>query len=200
MNALLELINPMSFNSGPGIRVEVLISNTVGLEVNPKDMVDRIRKFRPYFGPDGGGVTFKGALLENIAFLKETCRICHKAGINTCIELSAKKYQNDKELFKDIDLIILSLDSLPLFNYNNLSIEELMNINQFINDASEYKIDIWIKQFIKHGVNDTIEYIECLNKYLRMYNNIRRIELLSEDILLEELKNKLKEVYNEEVI
>lgn len=192
-------MNPMSFDSGPGIRVEVVLcdDNEDGIELTSKELVDRIRKFRPYFGPDGGGVTFKGInIFKYSDYLEEVCLICHKAGINTCIETNGIDYSNNNSLLNYIDLVILNIESLPLFNYNNFSIENMMNTSNLISDINEKKINIYAKQFIENGINDTIEYINALKKYISMYN-INEIELISNDLdeyKLLELKRVLKEV------
>ena len=61
MKGCINSINPMAMDCGPGIRVLVDIEQKEdGIELTPNEMVDRIRKFRPYFGPDNGGVTFTG--------------------------------------------------------------------------------------------------------------------------------------------
>lgn len=192
-------MNPMSFDSGPGIRVEVVLCEDTddGIELTSKELVDRIRKFRPYFGPDGGGVTFKGNdIFKYSKYLEEVCLICHKAGINTCIETNGINYNNDSMLLDNIDLVILKIESLPLYNYNNLSIDSMMNTSNLINDLNEKNINICIKQVIESGINDTIDYIEVLKKYVSMYN-INDVELISNDLddnKLLELKNILNEV------
>lgn len=192
-------MNPMSFDSGPGIRVEVVLcdDDSAGIELTSKELVDRIRKFRPYFGPDGGGVTFKADnIFKYSSFLEEACVICHKAGINICIETNGIDYSDNIDLLNNIDLVILKIESLPLFNYNNYSIESMMNTSNLINKVNEKKINICAKQFIQNGINDTIEYINALKKYISMYG-INDIELISDDLddnKLLELKRILKEV------
>ena len=100
----IESINPITQDNGPGIRVEVKLTNK-GVELTPIELVNRIRKFRPYFEINNGGVTFIG--IENcVNELVETCHICHKAGINTCIVLDEYNSIYD-ELLKYTDIIIL---------------------------------------------------------------------------------------------
>lgn len=191
-------IDPMSLTSGPGLRVEIYLDESAELTLTPKETVDRIRKFRPYFGPDGGGVTFKGTNIFKYAdYLKETMFICHKAGINTCIETDGLDYTDNKQLLDVIDLVIININSLPLFNYNNLSIEQLMKVDRLINHLSEKKKNIWIKQVIRKELNDSFEYMEHLRKYLNRYDNISNIELVNYDITddrLDSFKRILKEV------
>lgn len=191
-------IDPMSLTSGPGLRVEIYLDESAELTLTPKETVDRIRKFRPYFGPDGGGVTFKGTNIFKYAdYLKETMFICHKAGINTCIETDGLDYTDNKQLLDVIDLTIININSLPLFNYNKLSIEQLMKVDRLINHLSEKKKNIWIKQVIRKELNDSFEYMEHLKKYLNRYDNISNIELVNYDITddrLDSFKRILKEV------
>lgn len=198
MSGNILSIDPMSLNSGPGIRVEIYLDESAELILTPKETVDRIRKFRPYFGPAGGGVTFKGKdIFKYVDYLKETSVICHKAGINTCIETDGLDYSGNVELLNYIDLAIINIDSLPLFNYNNLSIEQLMNVDSFLNQLNETKKNVWIKQLIKKGLNDSFEYIEFLKKYLSRYDNISNIEIISNDISsdkLDSFRRIIKEV------
>ena len=98
MAKILE-INPISENSGPGIRTEIILSNTdEGIELTPNQLVDRIRKFRPYIEINNGGITFKG---DNIFlqsnFIDETSHICHKAGFKVCIMCDANNYNNESK-------------------------------------------------------------------------------------------------------
>lgn len=191
-------INPMSFTSGPGIRVEVILSNTdEGMELTPNELVDRIRKFRPYFGPNGGGVTFKG---ENIFlqsdYISEVCHICHKAGINTCIMTTGNKYNNDENILKYLDLVIIKIESIPLYNYNNITEEEFIKIDSFINKINEKNIPLWINQEIKKNINDNIKYIKLLKKFIRMYQNVQQVDIIGniDNESLDELKKVINEV------
>lgn len=190
MNGNILSIDPMNLNSGPGIRVEIYLSEDAELTMTPLETVNRIRKFRPYFGPDGGGVTFKGKDIFKYAdYLKETCLICHKAGINTCIETDGLEYNNNLELLNYTDLFIINIISLPLYNYNDLTIEQLMNIDKLMNHLNEKNINIWIKQAIQKDINDSCEYFEILKKYLGRYDNIKDIEIIGNDISNDKLNS-----------
>ena len=189
----IESINPMSFDSGPGIRVEVIFNKENGLSLSVNELIDRIRKFRPYFGPNGGGVTFKGDIFNDTTYLCDVCKLCNKAGINICFETNALDYNNDLNIFKYLELVILSIESLPLLNYNNISVDELMNVDKFISDCELNNINIIVKQEILVNINDNIKYIESLKKYLNKFNNIIDVRLYS-DNNMDELNRCLNEV------
>ena len=196
MGKVLE-INPMSLNSGPGIRVEVILSNTdEGIELTPNELVDRIRKFRPYIELNNGGVTFKGKdLFSQSEYLNEVCHICHKAGIPACIMCNATKY-NSEDILKYVDLVIIPITGLPVYNYNNLSNIEFNNIEKFIKKVDSKNIPIYISQEIVKGINDNDNYIKELKKYLKVYQNIKQIDIIGniEEESLDELRKVLNEV------
>lgn len=168
MNGHILNIDPMNNSSGPGYRVLITLDANGELEMSAKETVDRIRKFRPYIGPEGGGVTFDGNLFSQIKYLEEACHICHKAGFTTCIITDGcnYKYNGEINLLNQVDLVILKLNSLPLYNYNNYSTEKLMEINKFVNHLNEIKKPLWIKQVITKDLNDNEKYILALKNLL----------------------------------
>lgn len=191
-------INPMSFNSGPGIRVEVVMSDSEeGIELTPNQLVDRIRKFRPYFEVNGGGVTFKGKnIFLQSDYISEVCHICHKAGIMTCMMTTGNNYNNDENILNYLDLVILKIESLPLYNYSNLTTEEFMNITNFLNKINQKNIPLWINQEIKKNINDNIKYIKLLKNFVKIYQNVQQIDIMGniDNEYLDELKKVIDEV------
>ena len=53
--------------------------------LSPQELVNRLCRFKPYYG-DEGGVTFSGGepLLQK-EFLQEVLPLCRQAGIHTCL-------------------------------------------------------------------------------------------------------------------
>ena len=112
----IHSIETMGLVDGPGIRVVVFMQGCIlrcafchnpdtwqkasKLQMTPKELVDEIRKYRPYIEGEGG-VTFSGGEpLFQSKFLLETLKLCKKAGINTCIDTSGTGYS--KRLLKEI--------------------------------------------------------------------------------------------------
>ncbi len=164
---IIDSINPISFDNGPGIRVEVNISDKEnGISLTPNQLVDRIRKFRPYFELDGGGVTFKSKNIFMYSnYINNVCKICHKAGINTCIQTEEYDFINNEEVFENIDLFIIFA--------NELSMDKLVYIEKLINELYKRKVPIWIKL----EVNDKKEYIDLLKENVKKYDNIKNINV-----------------------
>ena len=157
-NGNIENINPMQEIPCLGFRVEVIISKD-GYEITSNELVNRIRKFRPYIELNNGGVLFKGEIISQIDFVLESCKICHKAGINTCIEIDYKNY--NKELFKNIDFIILEINELPIYN---------SDVDKFINSIDSN--NIIIKQLV---ISDELMN---LRKYYELHKNIKYVDYI----------------------
>ena len=195
MKAKIVNIDPMSFTDGPGIRTVIELGNMGEIELNSEETIERVRKLRPFIGPDGGGITITGSIFNNINYVIETCHIAHKAGFNTCIRTSFSDYKASEDLFKHIDLVIVDINGIPLYNYGELTDEELMNIHKAMNDLNEISKDVWIKQKIIKDKNDSFEYISKFKKFIRMFDNISDVELISVDLSDEEM-DKVIEVLN----
>jgi pyruvate formate lyase activating enzyme len=195
MKAKISNIDPMSFNDGPGIRSVIEISSDGEIELTPEETIERVRKLRPFIGPDGGGITITGSIFTNIEFVIETFHIAHKAGFSTCLRTSFLDYKNTEDLFKYVDLVIVDIKSLPLFNYNNIDEQELMNVHKCMNDLNEINKEVWIKQEIIKDKNDSFEYIRKFKKFIGMFDNISDVELISVDLQDNEM-DKVIEILN----
>lgn len=118
MKGYIEAINPLEVNYGPGMRVVIALNREdFKLELTANELVDRIRKFRPYIELDGG-VTFTGDIQLQLDFLIEELKVCHKAGIKTCIDLNnINDVEKIKELLKYIDFVIYNGNSEILLKF-----------------------------------------------------------------------------------
>ena len=135
----IHSIETMGLVDGPNIRVVIFMQgcslrcafchnpdtwkSISKLKMSANEVVDEIRKYRPYIEM-GGGVTFSGGepLLQS-KFLLDMLKLCKKAGIHTCIDTSgtgySKKYLN--EILKYTDLVILDIKAIDSKNYKKIT-------------------------------------------------------------------------------
>jgi len=193
----IHSIETMGLVDGPGIRVVVFMQGcplrcmfchnpdtwipNKNLEITTPDLVDRIRKFRPYFEDSGGGVTFSGGEpLYQSHFLADTLKLCKKAGINTCVDTSGTGYDKDylEEIFKWTDLFLLDIKAIDPSDYLKMTGKEQDEFNYFKEEVNNHNARLWLRQVIVPGINDTEEYILKLKEYIKTFNNVERVELL----------------------
>ena len=145
-----------------------------------KEIVDVVRKYRPFI-EDGGGVTFSGGEpLYQSEFLLDMLKLCKKAGINTCIDTSGTGYT--KELLDDIlkytDLVILDIKAMENSSYKKITGKPITEFEYFKEKLNNTNVKVWLRQVIVPGINDTEEYILQLKEYIKTFNNVKRVELL----------------------
>lgn len=195
-NGYIHSIETMGLVDGPGIRIVIFMQgcplrcifchnpDTWNKKSNmiktSKEIVDEIRKYRPFIEKDGG-VTFSGGEpLFQSEFLLETLKLCKKAGINTCIDTSGTgydiKYLDD--ILKYTDLVILDIKAIDIENYKKITGQTIDDFNYFIKKIKEYKTKLWLRQVIIPTINDNEEYILKLKQYIKKFDNVEKIELL----------------------
>lgn len=162
-----------------------------------KEIVNEIRKYRPYI-EQGGGVTFSGGEpLFQSEFLLECLKMCKDAGIHTCIDTSGTGYSKEilDEILKYTDLVLLDIKALDNANYKKMTGKSISEFEYFKERLNLSNTKVWIRQVIVPGINDTEEYILNLKKYISDIKNIERKELLPYHTLGVSKYEKLKIKY-----
>ena len=214
----IHSIETMGLVDGPNIRIVIFMQgcplrckfchnpDTWNLKSNLKldsnEVVNEIRKYRPYIEM-GGGVTFSGGepLLQS-EFLLEMLKLCKKAGIHTCIDTSGTGYNKEylDEILKYTDLVILDIKAIEEESYKNITGISMDMFNYFIERLKINNNKIWLRQVIVPTINDNEEYILKLKEYIKQFNNVDKIELLPYHTMGKEKYKKLNIEYKLEDI
>ena len=192
----INSIETMGLVDGPGIRVVIFMqgcnlrclfchnpetwSEKSNTKMTSKQIVDEIRKYRPYI-EIGGGVTFSGGEpLFQSEFLLEMLKMCKKAGIHTALDTSGTSYSKEllKEILKYTDLVILDIKAIDDKNYKKITGKEIKEFNYFRKVLNECGNKTWLRQVIIPGINDNENYILNLKEYIKGFKNVEKIELL----------------------
>lgn len=206
----IHSIETLGLLDGPGIRVVVFMQGCYlrclfchnpdtwakrsKLILTPRQLVDEIRKYRPYIEGDGG-VTFSGGEpLFQSKFLLETLKLCKKAGINTAIDTAgvgySKKYLDD--ILKYTDLIILDIKAINNTDYKKITSKPMDMFNYFVTKLNNSNKKVWIRQVIVPTINDNYEYMDFLREYIKNIKNVERVELLPYHTMAKDKYKKLK--------
>ncbi len=190
----INSIETMGLVDGPGVRFVVFMQGCPlrcifchnpetwdisgkALTYTPKQLVDKILRYKPYFS-NNGGVTFSGGEpLMQKEFLLECLKLLKKENIHTCID-TAGSIVNCEEILKYTNLVLLDIKGTNKDNYKYITKFDIKNVNEFIKLCDKMNKKLWIRAVIVPGINDTDEYINELIYYIKPIKNIDKIELL----------------------
>lgn len=195
MNGRINSIETLGTLDGPGIRFVIFMQgcklrckychnpetwNSIGEseEISPSELIERIKRYKNYFGEDGG-VTFSGGepLLQP-EFLLECLKLCKENNINTCIDTAGVGLGEYDELLQYIDLVILDIKAIDPNEYQELTGANIQSFNMFLDAVIKNQNKLWIRQVIVPGINNTKEHILKLKEYIKNIPNVEKVELL----------------------
>lgn len=186
-------IETMSCVDGPGIRIVIFLNgcrkrclychnpemftmkkdNMIELE-----LVNKIKRYKTYFGKKGG-VTFSGGepLLQT-NFLIKVLKELKKDNINVAIETSGDYLGDIDELLKYTDIIILDIKDTRDEEYKYLTTQDISVQENFIKKINNYNLKVHITQVIIPGINDNLDYMKSLKEYLKKIKNVEEVKFL----------------------
>ena len=148
-------------------------------QFTPEEIVEKALHYKEYFGKKGGVTISGGEPLLQAEFVYEVFKLCHKKGINTCLDTSGSILNdNIKKLLTDTDRVLLDIKYTEndLYEQNvGCSLEKPMNFLYYLN---EQKIPTTIRQVIIPTLNDNENNIQKLNEIVEKHSCIDKVELL----------------------
>lgn len=196
----IHSIESMGLVDGPGIRVVVFFQGCSlrckychnpdtweyggGEEYTATDLVNKIKRYKPYFETSNGGVTFSGGEpLRQPEFLIEVLKLCKKEGIHTCIDTAGFGIGMYDEILKYTDLVLFDVKEVTRENYKKVT---LMNIDEslkFLEAVQRSGTKMWIRHVVVPGLTDGEEHIRELKEFISNLNNVEKVELLPYHVL-----------------
>lgn len=184
---------------GPGIRTVVFLQGchlrcaychnpetwhiNGGEEMTSQELINQIKRYKSYYGTEGG-VTFSGGepLLQP-QFLYELLKGCKKEGIGTAIDTAGVEVTEAViQVLKLTDLVILDIKMPDEARYHKLTGRYLSTILEFMKTAARLGCRIWIRHVVVPGLNDTVEAIEALRTCIEPLGvlgiQVEKIELM----------------------
>ena len=148
-------------------------------QFTPEEIVEKALHYKEYFGKKGGVTISGGEPLLQPEFVYEVFKLCHKKGINTCLDTSGSILNdNVKKLLNETDRVLLDIKYTEndLYEQNvGCSLEKPMNFLYYLN---EQKIPTTIRQVIIPTLNDNENNIQKLNEIVENHSCIDKVELL----------------------
>jgi len=150
-----------------------------GEEYTPSQVVEKVLRFKSYFGEKGGITISGGEPLLQPLFATEIFKLCHKNGVNTCLDTSGCILNDSvKELLKHTDRLLLDVKYTNEDLYAKHVGCSLKSVLDFLKYANDNNIPVTLRQVIIPTLNDNEENIKRLNELASVHSCIDKIELL----------------------
>lgn len=150
-----------------------------GKVFTPEEIVKRAKRYKAYFGKEGG-ITFSGGEpLLQADFVYETFKLCHNEGINTCLDTSGS-ILNDSviNLLQETDMVLLDVKYTENELYKKYVGCDMDRVLKFIDILEEMNIKTILRQVVIPTVNDYEENFVKLKAIADKYSVVQKVELL----------------------
>ncbi len=148
-------------------------------QFTPQEIVHKAIKYKEYFGEKGGITLSGGEPLLQGDFCYEVFKLCHKNGINTCLDTSGSILNDTvKKLLTETDRVLLDIKYTNDADYIQNVGCSLQKPCEFLSYLNEMQIPTTIRQVIIPTINDNEKNIEILNEMVEKYTCVDKIELL----------------------
>jgi len=150
-----------------------------GTEYTAEALVEKVKRYRSYFGERGGITLSGGEPLMQAAFAKEVFSLCHDAGINTCLDTSGCLLNDEvRALLEETDRVLLDFKYTEETAYRENVGCSMAAVEQFLAYLNEKRIPTTLRQVIIPTVNDTAENVKKLKAIAAQYPCVDGVELL----------------------
>jgi len=187
-------IETSGFIDGPGVRVVVFLQGCPfrclychnpetwnktekKTQMKPQEVLQRVLRYKEYFGKDGG-VTFSGGEpLAQQEFLLECLKLCKENGINTALDTAGgEKVTTD--ILDYVDLVILDVKAVDKKDFEYITGANQQIFLDFLSLCQAKKKPLWLKQVVVPNINDTEESVLKLKNFAKKLKLVKKIELL----------------------
>ncbi len=162
---------------------EKVASEKIGSKkLSSTEIVEKAKRYRTYFGENGGVTLSGGEPLLQLDFAIDLFRSLKENGIGTALD-TAGVLLTDKgkisEVLKYTDVVLLDIKMPDEERYKEYIGGELKTTIDFLKFAGSLSCRIWIRYVVVPGLNDKVEDIDELCKIIREARVlVEKIELL----------------------
>lgn len=195
MKAVIHSFESMAALDGDGIRYAVFFTGcplrcvychnpdtwyNSGQEWESTELVNKIKRYKPYF-KNGGGVTFSGGEpLLNSGFINECAPLLAEEGISYALDTSGSVPLSSevKRALLGADLVILDIKFYDRERYAEYTGGEFDNFVNTARFCTQNGIRLWLRTVVVPDINDTREEIEKYARFVSQFE-FEKYELLA---------------------
>lgn len=154
--------------------------NHIGWETTSEQLLNEVEKDRPFYEQSGGGITFTGGEpLLQAHFLMETAKLFKQHNLNLCLDTtgfaSEKIFQ---EVSQHIDLFLFDLKHLDDEMHKKFTGVSNKVILKNLEYLIKNKKEVHIRFPLIPTINDQLEHLEDMARYLTSLKHIKNISIL----------------------
>jgi pyruvate formate lyase activating enzyme len=150
-----------------------------GTEMSADELVNKVLRYKAYYG-EGGGITVSGGEpLMQTEFLLELFKKLKNYGIHTALDTSGCVLNDDvKELLDHTDIVLLDFKYTNAEEYLKNTKMEMSKAQEFLEYLQEADKKTWLRYVVIPNLNDGKEDVAGLFDLKGQYSCIEKIELL----------------------
>ena len=142
-------------------------------------LVDKVLRFKTYYGNEGGITVSGGEPLLQAEFLAELFKKLKQCGIHTALDTSGCILdENAKKLLEYTNLVLLDFKYTNSEDYLKYTKMEMYRVQEFLDYLEKIKKPTWIRYVVIPGINDTDEAFDIIFSLREKYSCVQKIELL----------------------
>ena len=186
---------------GPGIRFVVFLQGCPlrclychnpdtwgagGTEYTVDEVIERVLKYKNYFGDQGGVTVTGGEPLAQIDFVTELFTKLKERGIHTCVDTSGIMFNADSEtsvakhekLLTVADLFLLDIKHIDDEACKKLTGQSNKNTLRFAQFLSDHGKKTWIRQVLVPTLTDDDETLKRTRAFVDTLKTVEKVEVL----------------------
>ena len=150
-----------------------------GEEKSADELVNKVLRYKTYYG-EGGGITVSGGEpLMQADFLLELFKKLKNYGIHTALDTSGCVFNDTvKELLEYTDMVLLDFKYTNAEDYLKNTKMEITKAQNFLEYLQKINKRTWIRYVVIPNLNDSKEDVAKLFNLKNQYSCIEKIELL----------------------
>ena len=150
-----------------------------GTEYTVDEMVQKVLRFKSYYGIDGGVTVSGGEPLMQTEFLIELFKELKRHGIHTAIDTSGCILnENVKTLLDYTDMVLLDFKYTNADDYLKYTGMEMSKAEEFLSYLQEMNKRTWLRYVVIPNLNDSKESVAKIYDLKKQYSCVEKIELL----------------------
>lgn len=150
-----------------------------GEEYEVQEVVQRILRYKPYFGSDGGVTVSGGEPLLQWEFVAELFRALHSEGIHTALDTAGIGHLDGaRSVLLNTDLVLCDVKFSSGEEYHAYCRGNRNTVLAFLKLAQSLNVPLWVRHVVVPGLNDNEESILQVASLAAQFSNVRKMELL----------------------